>query len=188
MSEFLDLETQDAIRMTWNVIPGTKQDATNCVVPVSAIYTPLKPNPSIPVLPYAPLRCRMCRSILNPFSVVDFVAKIWVCPFCFQRNHFPQHYNSISENNLPAELFPQYTTVEYKSTSETGPVAPPVFLFVVDTCMIEEEIGYLKSALAQAIELLPDQSLVGFITFGTYVQVIIISHIDTPLLNALVNN
>ncbi|CAD6253755.1 unnamed protein product [Miscanthus lutarioriparius] len=52
-----------------------------------------------------------------------------------------------------------------------GPVAPPVFLFVVDTCMIEEEIGYLKSALAQAIELLPDQSLVGFITFGTYVQV-----------------
>ncbi|EES14005.1 hypothetical protein BDA96_07G168200 [Sorghum bicolor] len=171
MSEFLDLETQDGIRMTWNVIPGTKQDATNCVVPVSAIYTPLKPNPSIPVLPYAPLRCRMCRSILNPFSVVDFVAKIWVCPFCFQRNHFPQHYNSISENNLPAELFPQYTTVEYASTSETGPVAPPVFLFVVDTCMIEEEIGYLKSALAQAIELLPDQSLVGFITFGTYVQV-----------------
>jgi len=133
MSEFLDLETQDGIRMTWNVIPGTKQDATNCVVPVSSIYTPLKPNPSIPVLPYAPLRCRMCCSILNPFSVVDFVAKIWVCPFCFQRNHFPQHYNSISENNLPAELFPQYTTVEYKSTSETGPVAPPVFLFVVDT-------------------------------------------------------
>jgi len=171
MSEFLDLETQDGIRMTWNVIPGTKQDATNCVVPVSAIYTPLKPNPSIPVLPYAPLRCRMCRSILNPFSVVDFVAKIWVCPFCFQRNHFPQHYNSISENNLPAELFPQYTTVEYASTSETGPVEPPVFLFVVDTYMIEEEIGYLKSALAQAIELLPDQSLVGFITFGTYVQV-----------------
>ncbi|CAD6265185.1 unnamed protein product [Miscanthus lutarioriparius] len=171
MSEFLDLEAQDGIRMTWNVIPGTKQDATNCVVPVSAIYTPLKPNPSIPVLPYVPLRCRMCHSILNPFSVVDFVAKIWVCPFCFQRNHFPQHYNSISENNLPAELFPQYTTVEYKSTSETGPVAPPVFLFVVDTCMIEEEIGYLKSALAQAIELLPDQSLVGFITFGTYVQV-----------------
>uniref|UniRef100_A0A0E0LVW1 Protein transport protein SEC23 n=1 Tax=Oryza punctata TaxID=4537 RepID=A0A0E0LVW1_ORYPU len=171
MSEFLDLELQDGIRMPWNVIPGTKQDAANCVVPVSAIYTPLRPNPAIPVLPYGPLRCRMCRSILNPFCVVDYVAKIWVCPFCFQRNHFPQHYSSISESNLPAELFPQYTTVEFMSTAETGPVVPPVFLFVVDTCMIEEEISYLKSALAQAIELLPDQSLVGFITFGTYVQV-----------------
>ncbi|KAL6646024.1 hypothetical protein ACP70R_014873 [Stipagrostis hirtigluma subsp. patula] len=171
MSEFLELEAQDGIRMTWNVIPGTKQDATNCVVPVSAIYTPLKPNPGIPVLAYGPLRCRICRSILNPFSIVDFVAKIWACPFCFQRNHFPQHYYSISEQNLPAELFPQYTTVEYVSTAEMGPVVRPVFLFVVDTCMIEEEIGYLKSALLQAIELLPDQSLVGFITFGTYVQV-----------------
>lgn len=170
MSEFLDLEAQDGIRMPWNVIPGTKQEASNCVIPVSAIYTPLKSIPDIPVLPYSPLRCRMCRSILNPFSIVDYVAKIWVCPFCFQRNQFPQHYFLISENNLPAELFPQYTTVEYIST-ETGPVVPPVFIFVVDTCMIEEEIGYLKSALAQAVELLPDNSLVGFITFGTYVQV-----------------
>ncbi|KAF8695146.1 hypothetical protein HU200_037757 [Digitaria exilis] len=171
MSEFLELEAQDGIRMPWNVIPGTKQEAVNCVIPVSAIYTPLKPIPDILVLPYSPLRCRMCRSVLNPFSIVDYVAKIWVCPFCFQRNQFPQHYSSISENNLPAELFPQYTTVEYMSSTETGPVVPPVFIFVVDTCMIEEEIGYLKSALAQAVELLPDNSLVGFITFGTYVQV-----------------
>ncbi|XP_062227064.1 protein transport protein SEC23 B-like [Phragmites australis] len=69
MSEFLDLEAQDGIRMPWNVIPGTKQEAVNY------------------------------------------------------------------------------------------------------TCMIEEEIGYLKSALAQAVELFPDNSLVGFITFGTYMQV-----------------
>ncbi|RCV11997.1 hypothetical protein SETIT_2G232200v2 [Setaria italica] len=141
MSDFLDLEAQDGIRMPWNVIPGTKQEALNCVIPVSAIYTPLKSIPDIPVLPYSPLRCRMCRSVLNPFSIVDYVAKIWVCPFCFQRNQCPQHYSLISENNLPAELFPQYTTVEYLSSTETGPIVPPVFIFVVDTCMIEEEIS-----------------------------------------------
>ncbi|VAI02757.1 unnamed protein product [Triticum turgidum subsp. durum] len=171
MSEFLELEARDGVRMTWNVIPGTKQDAASCVVPVSAIYTPLNPNPAIPVLPYAPLRCRSCRSILNPFSVADFSSKMWLCPFCFQRNHFPQQYSAVSLSNLPTELYPECCTVEYMATAETGPVLPPVFLFVVDTCMIEEEIGYLKSALAQAVELLPDQSLVGFITFGTYVQV-----------------
>ncbi|XP_010939452.1 protein transport protein SEC23 C [Elaeis guineensis] len=171
MSEFLDLESQDGVRMTWNIFPGTKQDAVGCVIPTAAMYTPLKPIPNTPVLPYAPLRCRMCRSILNPFSIVDYIAKIWICPFCFQRNHFPPHYSSISEDNLPAELFPQYTTIEYESTPDTGPAVPPVFLFVVDTCMIEEEIGFLKSALAQAVELLPERSLVGLITFGTYVQV-----------------
>jgi protein transport protein SEC23 len=157
--------------MPWNVILGTKQEDVSCVIPVSVIYTPLKPIPEIPVLPYSPLRCRRCRSILNPFAIVDYVAEIWDCPFCFQRIQSPQHYSSVSENNLPTELFPQYTTIEYLSSAQTGPVPPPVFMFVVDTCMVEEEIVYLKSALAQAVELLHDNSLVGFITFGTYVQV-----------------
>ncbi|XP_042490877.1 protein transport protein SEC23 isoform X2 [Macadamia integrifolia] len=170
MAEFLDLESQDGVRMPWNVSPGTKQESTNSVVPVSAIYTPLKPFPNMPVLPYSPLRCRTCRSILNPFCIVDYIAKIWICPFCFQRNHFPPHYASISEDNLPAELFAQYTTIEYETATEKSTV-PPVFLFVVDTCIIEEELGYLKTALSQAIDLLPDNSLVGFITFGTYVHV-----------------
>ncbi|KAF8378968.1 hypothetical protein HHK36_028394 [Tetracentron sinense] len=170
MAEFQDLESQDGVRMPWNVFPGSKQESANCVVPVSTIYTPLKPLSNMPVLPYPPLRCRTCRSVLNPFSVVDFMAKIWICPFCFQRNHFPPHYASISEDNLPAELFPQYTTIEYESPTEKSSV-PPVFLFVVDTCLIEEELGFLKSALSQAIDLLPDNSLVGLVTFGTYVHV-----------------
>ncbi|RZC69537.1 hypothetical protein C5167_032664 [Papaver somniferum] len=170
MGEFLDLEAQDGVRMPWNVIPGSKQELTTCVIPVSTIYTPLKSFPNIPVLPYSPLRCRTCRSVLNPFSMVDYTAKIWICPFCFQRNHFPPGYDSLSEDNLPAELFPQYTTIEYESPSEKSSI-PPVFLFVVDTCMIEEELGFLKSALSQAIDLLPDNSLVGLITFGSYVYV-----------------
>ncbi|KAE8684969.1 putative purine permease 11-like [Hibiscus syriacus] len=155
--------------MTWNVVPGTKQEAGNCVVPVSAIYTPIKTFPSMPVLPYAPLRCRNCSSILNPFCVMDFSAKIWICPFCFQRNHFPSHYASISEENLPAELFPQYTTIEYKSPGEA--YLHSVLMFVVDISIIEEEMTFLKPALSRAIGLLPDNSLVGLITFGTLVHV-----------------
>ncbi|KAL2576371.1 hypothetical protein AAZV13_16G072800 [Glycine max] len=174
MAEFLDLESQDGVRMPWNVIPGTKQDAQNAVVPVSAVYTPIKHFTSMPLLNYSPLRCRTCRSVLNPFCIVDFAAKIWICPFCFQRNHFPPHYASISDDSLPAELFPQYTTVEYNSDAvgpTNTPSVPPVFLFVVDTCVIEEEIGFLRSALAQAVELLPENSLVGLITFGMFAHV-----------------
>ncbi|KAG9456885.1 hypothetical protein H6P81_001393 [Aristolochia fimbriata] len=170
MAEFLELEAQDGVRMPWNVFPGTKKESADCVIPPAALYTPLKPFPGMNVLPYSPLRCRTCRSVLNPFSIVDFTNKIWICPFCFQRNHFPPHYASITEENLPGELFPQCTTVEYESPAEQSPV-PPVFLFVLDTCIIEEELGYLKSALSQAIDLLPDRSLVGLITFGSYVQV-----------------
>lgn len=170
MAEFQDLENQDGVRMPYNVIPGTKNESANVMVPVSAIYSPIKSFPNMPVLPYSPLRCRTCRSVLNPFSMVDFSAKMWICPFCYNRNHFPPHYNDISDESLPYELFPQYTTVEYESPSDKTSV-PPVFIFVIDTCVIEEEMAFLKSALSQAVDLLPDNSLVGFITFGTYVHV-----------------
>ncbi|KAJ3676988.1 hypothetical protein LUZ60_002712 [Juncus effusus] len=169
MSEFLDLEAKDGVRMTWNILPGTSPLSASCVIPPSVLYTPLNPSPQIPLLPYPPLRCRICRAILNPYCSLDFTSKIWVCPFCYQRNHFPGSYYSVSEENLPGELFPDFGTVEYESQGEKG--VNPVFMFVVDTCMIEEEIGFLRSALAQAVELLPEKSLVGLITFGTFVQV-----------------
>lgn len=167
-----DVDGIDAVRMTWNVWPRSKVDASKCVVPISAAISPIRPSPEIPVLPYLPLRCRSCVSNLNPYSFVDYSAKIWICPFCFQRNHFPQHYAMISETNVPAELYPQYTTVEYAPpASDAAPPPPPVFLFVLDICIIEEEMGFVKSALRQAIGLLPDHALVGFISFGTQVHV-----------------
>ena len=93
---------------------------------------------------YDPLRCRSCAAILNPYCRVDFVGKLWICPFCYARNPFPAHYSSISEQCQPAELFPPYTTIEYAPPSAPrGP--PPTFVFLVDTCVIEEELAAMKA-------------------------------------------
>lgn len=51
---------------------------------------------------------------------------------------------------------------------------PPIFLFVVDTCMDDEELGALKDSLQMSLSLLPPNALVGLITFGNVVQVKII--------------
>ncbi|KAB2623244.1 transport protein SEC23-like [Pyrus ussuriensis x Pyrus communis] len=169
-----DAEGIDGVRMTWNVWPRTKVEASKCVIPLAACISPIRSHPDIPTLPYAPLRCKTCSAALNPFARVDFTAKIWICPFCYQRNHFPPHYAAISETNLPGELYPQYTTLQYAlPTDSSAPqsLPSPVFLFVLDTCMIEEEMGYVKSALKRAIGLLPDNALVGFVSYGTQVQV-----------------
>ncbi|XP_057957479.1 protein transport protein SEC23 E-like [Malania oleifera] len=174
-----DPEGLDGVRMTWNVWPRSKVDASKCVIPLAASISPIRPYPDIPTLPYAPLRCRTCPTVLNPFCRVDLTAKIWICPFCFQRNQFPHHYSMISDTNLPAELYPQYTTIQYSSNQTNNPSnlenstqsVSPVFLFVLDTCMIEEELGFVKLALKQAIGLLPDNARVGFVSFGTQVQV-----------------
>ena len=50
------------------------------------------------------------------FLQVDFRAKLWVCNFCFNRNTFPPQYAAISEQNQPAELIPQFSTLEYTIT------------------------------------------------------------------------
>lgn len=169
MAEFAQQEDLDGIRLTWNRWPTSKVEASKCVVPMAAVYTPLRHFPDKQSLPYPPLRCRTCPALLCPYAQVDFINKLWVCPFCFQRNHFPQHYHHMAQNNLPPELFPQYSTVEYAPPADKS--LPPVFLFVLDTCLIEEELGFLKTALKQAIELLPEHALVGMITFGTQIQV-----------------
>ncbi|WOH08386.1 hypothetical protein DCAR_0727825 [Daucus carota subsp. sativus] len=160
----------DGVRMTWNTWPRTKVELSKCVIPLAASLSPLHPHPSILSLPYSPLHCKTCSAIISPFARVDFAALIWICPFCYQRNHFPHHYSAVSETNVPAELYPQYTTIEY-TMNETVAKSPPVFLFVVDTCVVEEELGFAKLALSQAIGLLPENALVGLVSFGTQVQV-----------------
>ncbi|KAI3837183.1 hypothetical protein MKW92_041111 [Papaver armeniacum] len=160
----------DGIRMTWNSWPTTKLDANKIIIPIAISISPIKSHPDIQILPYVPLRCKTCSCILNPFSRVDFSVKIWICPFCFHRNQFPPHYSPmISDINLPAELYPHFTTVEYSFPSQIP--SCPVFLFVLDSCIINEELEFVKSAIKQAITLLPDNALVGFISFGTQVQV-----------------
>eukprot|EP00529_Nitzschia_sp_RCC80_P018280 CAMPEP_0113499964 /NCGR_PEP_ID=MMETSP0014_2-20120614/32043_1 /TAXON_ID=2857 /ORGANISM="Nitzschia sp." /LENGTH=815 /DNA_ID=CAMNT_0000394203 /DNA_START=1 /DNA_END=2448 /DNA_ORIENTATION=- /assembly_acc=CAM_ASM_000159 len=172
------LEEMAGTRLSFHCWPSSRLEATRCVAPIGALYTPLKklpPNCSPPTaLPYDPVRCAgaNCHAVLNPYCQVDFRSKLWSCPFCLTRNHFPPHYaENITETNLPAELIPQYTTVEYEL--QTVPdQGPPCFLFVIDTCTSsKEELTELADSLTQAMNLMPPESRIGVITFGTNVSV-----------------
>jgi len=171
-------ESQDGVRMSWNVWPNSRLEATKCVVPFASLVTPLKSLPGAPVVQYEPVRCKGCAAVLNPYARVDFNGKIWICPFCYTRNHFPQHYHGISETSLPAELFPNYTTIEYQLPA--APAPPPAFLFVVDCCLPEDELNSLKTSVTQALSLLPENSLVGLVTYGTMVNVHELGFPDLP--------
>ena len=101
-------------------------------------------------------------------SQIDIRGKLWICPFCLQRNAFPPHYKDISNTNLPSELLPKFTTIEY--TLSRGATVHPIFLFVVDTCLEEEDLKALRDALVVSLSLIPPYALVGLITFGTMVR------------------
>ncbi|KAM9787457.1 protein transport protein Sec23A isoform X2 [Syngnathus acus] len=164
-------EERDGVRFSWNVWPSSRLEATRMVVPVAALFTPLKERPDLPPIQYEPVLCSRatCRAVLNPLCQVDYRAKLWACNFCYQRNQFPPSYSGISEVNQPAELLPQFSTIEY--VVQRGPQMPLVFLYVVDTCMEEEDLQALKESLQMSLSLLPPTALVGLITFGRIVHV-----------------
>lgn len=174
--DFNAAEQKDGVRFSWNVWPSSRIEATRMVVPVASLYTPLKRIQNMPPpLAYDPIKCNGCGAVLNPYVQVDFSTKLWTCPFCTTRNHFPPHYaENISETSLPAELISQFTTVDYDLQTQAmhgGGQSPPSFLFVVDTCLDEQELVHLRDSLQQTLNLLPENALVGLITFGTLVQV-----------------
>ncbi|KAI3880150.1 hypothetical protein MKX03_008185 [Papaver bracteatum] len=170
----------DGVRMSWNVWPRSKVEASKCVIPLAASITPIRRDKDIRNLPYLPVSCEVCSSILNPYCCVDFRVKTWICTFCSNLNTFPGSYSAMSEQHRPAELYPETTTVEYNlqqqfqqnpNDSGTGSASPPVFLFVLDTCLIETELELAKLALRREIALLPQHAVVGFISFGAQVKV-----------------
>ena len=101
-------------------------------------------------------------------SQIDIRGKLWICPFCLTRNAFPPHYKDLSSTNLPAELLPKYTTIEY--TLSRPAQVPPIFLFVVDTCLDPDDLKALRDGIVVSLSLLPPYALVGLVTFGTMVS------------------
>jgi len=166
----MDVRSQESIngtRMSWNIWPSTRLDATRIIVPLGCLYTPLKATDGLQLVEYEPVVCknRDCGAVLNPFSYVDFHSKSWTCHFCLTRNPFPPHYaEHITETVLPAELLPMCSTIEYILPQSV--CSPPVFLLVLDIALIEEELEQAKDSLQQSLAMMPQNALVGFITFG----------------------
>ncbi|KAK8887156.1 Protein transport protein Sec23A [Tritrichomonas musculus] len=167
--DFNQVEDLNGIRFTWNVLPTNRVDANNCALPIGCLYTPLKQIPDHQPVPYQPVTCQRCRCVLNPYCSLDLNNKTWLCPICKGVSPLPASYHCMTQDCLAAEMLTNYTTIEYTINSQTE--FPPVFLFVVDTCLSEKEHQALKTLLLQAIGTLPPTSLVGFISYGKLVYV-----------------
>ena len=55
MSEMANTNPEgiDGVRMSWNVWPRTKVEASKCVIPLTASISPIYPHPNIPTLHFA---------------------------------------------------------------------------------------------------------------------------------------
>jgi hypothetical protein len=61
--------------------------------------------------------------------------------------------------------------IHFNLSLQRAQCLPPIFLFVVDTCINDEELGALKDCLQMSLSLLPHYALIGLITFGKMIHV-----------------
>lgn len=77
--------------------------------------------------------------------------------------------NSGSFSNVSSYLSPKSGS-DWSGVS-VGVGVGPAFVFVVDGCSSEEDLGALKRELLHIIERLPENSLVGLVVFDAMVRV-----------------
>uniref|UniRef100_A0A8D3CF53 Protein transport protein SEC23 n=1 Tax=Scophthalmus maximus TaxID=52904 RepID=A0A8D3CF53_SCOMX len=135
-------EDRDGVRFSWNLWPSSRLEATRLVAPVSCLFTPLKERPDLPPVQYEPVLC----SRANCKAVLN--------PLC--------------QVDFRAKIWACNFCFQ---RNPRGPPAPLIFLYVVDTCLEEEDLQALKESLQMSLSLLPPNALVGLITFGRMVQV-----------------
>lgn len=164
-------EDADGVRLSWNCLPASALVHLRNVVPLGAMYTPLNNKAPTPVLvlPRDHLAlCRQCKCAINPFSPVT--NDTWQCLFCSFLNRLPVISNTVV---LPPGLDPLCSTVEY--LVNPTPSLPPIFLLVVDTCFFDEDVtdsfAALRAAVAESLAFMPENALVGLVSFGHHVLV-----------------
>lgn len=163
-------EDVDGVRFNWNRWPSSRIELEKIVLTLGCLYTPLKEPMDARYnleLQQSPITCcrTTCKAILNPFCYPDLQSqqKGWICNFCNQRNQFPQQYQHIVNPQHISELI--RNTIDYVQLNQPNP-HPPVFLYIVDSCVDEEEFTALKTSITSSLALLPPNALVGFITFN----------------------
>ncbi|KAM0677592.1 GTPase-activating protein S23, partial [Conglomerata obtusa] len=152
----LQIEQKDGIRCIFNIFPTRPMD----ILPLSILYNP---NTTIPsTCDYEPVFCFTCRSILNPFSEINYGNKSWTCVFCKKVSHLPEYYRDIQPEYLPLEMHD--TTVEYVLSKDAS--YPPIFVLLIDVCTFDDERHLLlQEAVKTTLENLPQDCLVSIIQF-----------------------
>ncbi|KAJ3118535.1 COPII subunit [Phlyctochytrium bullatum] len=168
-------------RCTINSIPQGPNLLNKSRLPFGLLITPyrhqLPGEEPVPVInPPQIVRCRRCRTYINPW--VQFVEQgtRWKCNMCFLTNEVPNFFDWDTETRSHVDRMKRaeltHAVVEYVAPQEymVRPPQPVVMLFVIDVSTLAVQSGMLavaaKSILASldGIPNTDNRAKIGFIT------------------------
>ncbi|TPX48602.1 hypothetical protein SeMB42_g02938 [Synchytrium endobioticum] len=174
-------------RCTMGAVPQTLQLLNRSKMPFALIISPYRnihpTEAPVPVVnPETIVRCRRCRTYINPWIQFVDQGTRWKCNLCFLANEVPQFFDYDMETRQPVDRLkrPELThaVVEFVASQEymVRPPPPVVMLFVIDVTYTAIQSGMVATAariILESLDSIPntdDRTKVGFITVDSTIH------------------
>lgn len=156
--------------------PGEVQSRAEPVLP-SGLYVQAVVVPILPESEPVPACVRKHQRVEPTARIARAMHDVRVRPACPRKRNVRVSICSIETRAVRDALTPSppppppplplpFLYFIFRATSRK-----PAFIFVIDTCSTEEELGFLRDSIQQALLVLPSDALVSVISYGTMVQV-----------------
>ncbi|XP_018650112.1 sec24-related A, B [Schistosoma mansoni] len=154
---------QDVMRCTLTNVPSTSKLLTQCRLPLGLVMHPFRDMSSLHTISSTTIvRCRSCRTYINPFVQFMDSGRRWRCSVCFLANTIPDefYYDPGTQTYGDPSRRPEIrsATVEFIAPSEytVRPPQPATYLFCFDVSHNAIATGYLQLA-CKRLEALIDR-------------------------------
>ncbi|XP_010464294.1 PREDICTED: protein transport protein Sec24-like At3g07100 [Camelina sativa] len=173
------------LRLTTSAIPNSQSLASRWHLPLGAVVCPLAETPKgeeVPLIDFGStgiIRCRRCRTYVNPYVTFTDSGRKWRCNICSMLNDVPGEYFSHLDANgrrMDMDQRPELTkgSVEIIAPTEymVRPPMPPIYFFLIDVSISATKSGMLE-VVAQTIKSCLDnlpgypRTQIGFITYDS---------------------
>lgn len=171
------------LRMTVNAIPNTETLRKRFHLPVGLIVHPMAqtetPVPVVNMGAAGIVRCKRCRTYVNPFMQWTDGGRSFQCNVCSLLNTVPTEYMApLDAAGRRVDIMdrPELSQgcVEYVAPAEymVRPPMPPCYFFVIDVSATAVQSGMVATVaktIASCLDQLPggDRTQIGFLTFDS---------------------
>ncbi|CAL9200655.1 unnamed protein product [Musa hybrid cultivar] len=173
------------LRLTTHAIPNSQSLLSRWHLPLGAVVHPLAEAPDkeeVPIVNFRPagiIRCRRCRTYVNPYVTFTDAGRKWRCNLCSLLNDVPgEYYCTLDASGRRCDLDqrPELCkgSVEFVASMEymVRPPMPPLYFFLIDVSVPAVHSGLLEivaKTIKSCLDSLPGfpRTQIGFITFDS---------------------
>ncbi|MBA0619120.1 hypothetical protein Godav_028355, partial [Gossypium davidsonii] len=176
------------LRLTTSGIPSSQSLASRWHLTLGAVVCPLAEDPEgeeVPVINYIStgiIRCRRCRSYVNPYVTFTDAGRKWRCNICTLLNDVPGDYFAnldATGRRIDLDQRPELLkgSVEFVAPTDymNRPPMPPLYFFLIDVSLSAVRsgmIGVVAQTIRSCLDELPGfpRTQIGFITYDSTIH------------------